>query len=66
MDKVRAVYEGPNEVKWITWGGIDYIFDQGVPQEVPRDFAQNLIENNPAPWQPAYCDRYSVVDGGDD
>jgi hypothetical protein len=53
MDKVLIVYEGP-------------IFEQGVPQEVPAAFAQNLIENNPAPWQPQYCDRYAIADGGEE
>jgi hypothetical protein len=65
MDMVTIVYEGPNEAKWITWGGDGYIFEQGVAQEVPKGLAQNLIENNPEPWQPAYCDRYAIVDGGE-
>lgn len=66
MDKVTIVYEGPNEAKFITWGGEGYIFDQGVPQEIPSDFARNLMENNPEPWQPPYCDRYRLVDGGEE
>jgi hypothetical protein len=67
MANVVLVYRGPNDVKWVTHGGADYIFDKDVHQEVPETLAKALIGNNPEPWQGGWCDVYEVVKptGGD-
>jgi len=61
-----VVYVGPSEMRLVRVLGGDYLLEQEVPQEVPQEVADELIKSNPAPWQPAYCDRYAIVDGGDD
>lgn len=53
-----------------TFSGETYIFELGVPRDIPRGLAERLVANNPEPWQVGGFEVYEIVDetekgGGD-